>query len=146
MGRPLTAGRPRWPGDRGGPAARPARGCVFLAPGVPAALVVRPWRSRRDPEAGRPARHTHGGPGRGGHEEVMIAVTTTGGLLQAGTFAHDALLYRSQDEYARQVCSFVRDGLAAAEPVLVAVPGRRLDLVRAALGEAAGAVAFADMT
>ena len=73
-------------------------------------------------------------------------MTTTGGLLQAGTFAHDALFYRSQDEYAGEVCSFVRDGLAAAEPVLVAVPGRRLDLVRAALGEAAEAVSFADMT
>jgi hypothetical protein len=73
-------------------------------------------------------------------------VTTTGGLLQAGTFAHDALFYRSQDEYAGEVCSFVRDGLAAAEPVLVAAPGRRLDLVRAALGEAAEAVSFADMT
>ena len=39
----------------------------------------------------------------------------------------------------------MRDGLAAAEPVLVAVPGRRLDLVRAALGAAAEAVSFADM-
>jgi hypothetical protein len=37
------------------------------------------------------------------------------------------------------------EGLAAAEPVLVAVPGRRLDLVRAAPGPAAEAVSFADM-
>jgi hypothetical protein len=65
--------------------------------------------------------------------------------MQAGTFAHYAFFYRSQDEYAREVCSFVREGLAAAEPVLVAVPGRRLDLVRAALGPAAEAVSFADM-
>ena len=70
---------------------------------------------------------------------------TTDGLMQAGTFAHYAFFYRSQDEYAREVCSFVREGLAAAEPVLVAVPGRRLDLVRAALGPAAEAVSFADM-
>ena len=65
--------------------------------------------------------------------------------MRAGTFAHCAFFYRGQDEYAREVCSFVREGLAAAEPVLVAVPGRRLDLVRAALGPAAGAVSFADM-
>src|SRR5260370_40460397 len=70
-------------------------------------------------------------------------VTTTDGLMQAGPFAHHALFYRSRDEYTREVCSFVREGLSAAEPALVAVPGRRLDLVRAALGEAgeAGAVA-----
>ena len=39
---------------------------------------------------------------------------TTDGLMQAGTFAHYALFYRSQDEYAREVCSFVREGLVAA--------------------------------
>jgi anti-sigma regulatory factor (Ser/Thr protein kinase) len=72
-------------------------------------------------------------------------VTTAEGLLQAGTFTHDALFYRGQDEYARDVCSFVRQGLSAGEPALVAVPGRRLDLVRAALGEAGQAVSFADM-
>ncbi len=70
---------------------------------------------------------------------------TTGGLMQAAPFAHCAFFYRGQDEYAREVCAFVREGLAAAEPVLVAVPGRRLDLVRAALGLAAEAVWFADM-
>lgn len=70
---------------------------------------------------------------------------TTDGLMQAGTLAHYAFFYRSQDEYAREVCSFVREGLAAAEPVLVAVPGRRLGLVRAGLGPAAEAVSFADM-
>jgi hypothetical protein len=73
-------------------------------------------------------------------------MTTTDGLLQEGTFAHYALFYRGPGEYTRQVCSFVREGLSAAEPVLVAVPGRRLDLVRGALGEAAGQVSFADMT
>jgi anti-sigma regulatory factor (Ser/Thr protein kinase) len=43
------------------------------------------------------------------------------------------------------VCSFVRQGLSTGEPALVAVPGRRLDLLRSALGEAGQAVAFADM-
>jgi len=72
-------------------------------------------------------------------------VTTTDGLMQAGPFAHHALFYRGRDEYTREVCSFVREGLSAAELALVAVPGRRLDLVRAALGEAGEAVSFADM-
>src|SRR5204863_338660 len=56
-------------------------------------------------------------------------MTTAEGLLQAGTFAHDALFYQGGDEYAREVCSFVRQGVSAGEPVLVAVPGPRLDLV-----------------
>jgi len=72
-------------------------------------------------------------------------VSTTDGLLQEGTFAHYALFYRGPGEYARQVCAFVREGLSVGEPVLVAVPGRRLDLVRRALGAAAAAVSFADM-
>jgi len=72
-------------------------------------------------------------------------MTMAEGLLQAGTFAHDALFYQGRDEYAREVCSFVRQGVSAGEPVLVAVPGRRLDLVRGALGEAGQAVSFADM-
>jgi anti-sigma regulatory factor (Ser/Thr protein kinase) len=72
-------------------------------------------------------------------------VTTAEGLLQARTFGHDALFYRGPGEYSKEVCSFVCEGLNTGEPVLVAVPGRRLDLVRGALGEAAGAVSFADM-
>jgi anti-sigma regulatory factor (Ser/Thr protein kinase) len=55
------------------------------------------------------------------------------------------LFYQGRDEYAREVCSFVRQGVSAGKPVLVAVPGRRLDLVRGALGEAGQAVSFADM-
>ena len=72
-------------------------------------------------------------------------MTTIDGFVQAGTFFHYALFYRGPGEYAKEVCSFVREGLSSAEPVLVAVPGRRLDLVRGALGESAGAVSFADM-
>lgn len=48
-------------------------------------------------------------------------------------FVHEALLYRDADEYVRGVSRFVADGLAADEPVLVAVPGTQLDLLRAAL-------------
>lgn len=40
-------------------------------------------------------------------------------------FSHFALFYRGLGEYAREVCTFVREGLSSAEPVLIAVPGRR---------------------
>ena len=45
-------------------------------------------------------------------------MTTAEGLLQAGTFAHDALFYQGRDEYAREVCSFVRQGVSADLVVL----------------------------
>jgi hypothetical protein len=48
-------------------------------------------------------------------------VTTTGGPVQAGTFVHVALFYRGPGEYAREVCSFVREGLSSAEPALLPV-------------------------
>ena len=54
--------------------------------------------------------------------------------------SHFAPFYCGLSEYAR-AC----EGLSSAQPVLVAVPGRRLNLVRGALGEAAGAVSFADI-
>ncbi|MEV6721819.1 sensor histidine kinase [Streptomyces xanthochromogenes] len=64
----------------------------------------------------------------------------------AETFVHPALFYRDLDEYVRGTGGFVRDALAADEPVLVAVPGPRLDALREELGPDAAAVEFADMT
>ncbi|MFG3250549.1 anti-sigma factor RsbA family regulatory protein [Streptomyces sp. NPDC048187] len=63
-----------------------------------------------------------------------------------GTFTHPALFYRSGAEYADRTAAFVREGLAAGEPVAVAVPGPNLDLVRAELGTDARDVTFLDMT
>lgn len=59
---------------------------------------------------------------------------------------HRALFYIDDDDYLDGVTSFVRDGLAAGEPALVAVPGQRLELVRAALNGSADRVEFIDMT
>lgn len=61
-------------------------------------------------------------------------------------FSHPALFYRSDEEYAEQTAAFVRDGLAADEPAAVAVPGRNLELIKAALGTDADGVRFLDMS
>ncbi|MFY1671853.1 anti-sigma factor RsbA family regulatory protein [Plantactinospora sp. WMMB334] len=53
---------------------------------------------------------------------------------EAGSLRHDALFYRSDDDYVTGIRSFVEAGLGVGEPVLIAVPGTRLDLLRAALG------------
>ncbi|GIH14649.1 anti-sigma factor RsbA family regulatory protein [Rugosimonospora africana] len=67
---------------------------------------------------------------------------------QVGTpvgLAHEALLYRGTDELVAAIVPVVRDALAAGEPVLVAMPGPNLDLLAAALGDAADGLRLVDM-
>ena len=63
----------------------------------------------------------------------------------AGRFVHPALFYRGATEYAAGVGGFVREALAACEPVLVAVPQARLGLLRDVLGPAFEQVESTDM-
>ncbi|WP_343999164.1 sensor histidine kinase [Streptomyces thermocarboxydovorans] len=60
-------------------------------------------------------------------------------------FVHLAFFYRDERQYTDGTVSFVREGLAAGDPVAVAVPGDRLRLVRDALGDDAGLVHLLDM-
>lgn len=66
-------------------------------------------------------------------------------VMPAETFHHPALFYRGDREYVAVTTSFVRDGLAAGEPVAVAVPADRLRLISSALGAQAGRVRLLDM-
>jgi anti-sigma regulatory factor (Ser/Thr protein kinase) len=59
---------------------------------------------------------------------------------------HTAAFYSSPGEYLDQVLAFVTAGLARAEPVLVAVPGPNIGLLREGLDRQADQVGFADMT
>jgi anti-sigma regulatory factor (Ser/Thr protein kinase) len=61
-------------------------------------------------------------------------------------FTHPALFYRDEEQYTARTVPFVRAGLAAGEAVAVAVPGPRLELIRAGLGASAAGVRFLDMT
>ncbi|MFF6999833.1 anti-sigma factor RsbA family regulatory protein [Streptomyces sp. NPDC008313] len=61
-------------------------------------------------------------------------------------FVHPALFYRDEREYLAGTASFVREGLAAGEPVAVAVPPDNLRLLQAELGPEADGVRFLDMT
>jgi len=63
---------------------------------------------------------------------------------EAGALRHDALFYRDDDDYVTGVRAFVEAGRDVGEPVLIAVPGVRLDLLRAALG-AGTDLRFVDM-
>ena len=70
---------------------------------------------------------------------------TAGDYVLDARFRHLAVFYETGQDYLDQVGGFVRRGLAAREPVLVAVPAARLRLLREALDGAADAVTFIDM-
>jgi len=63
-----------------------------------------------------------------------------------GAFVHEALLYGGAEEYLAGTLPFLRGGLAAGEPLLVAVPGPNLELIRNSLGPVGDRVRFIDMT
>jgi anti-sigma regulatory factor (Ser/Thr protein kinase) len=64
---------------------------------------------------------------------------------EGAQFEHVAAFYRSTGEYLDQVLGFVTAGLARADPVLVAVPGPKIGLLRGGLHRQAAQVGFADM-
>ena len=71
-------------------------------------------------------------------------MTTT--ATEDAPFVHPALFYRSDEEYVAGTVPFLLEGLAASEPLAVAAPVPRLELIATALGAAAEAVHFVDMT
>ena len=58
--------------------------------------------------------------------------------ILAQKFEHAAVFYRSTAEYLDAVLGFVTGGLERADPVLVAVPGPKVGLLREQLGGQAG--------
>jgi hypothetical protein len=63
----------------------------------------------------------------------------------APAFHHEAFVYESDAAFLAGAVPFVRDGQASREPVLVALPRARVDLLRTALGGDAALVRFVDM-
>src|SRR3954452_20606383 len=74
------------------------------------------------------------GPCRGRAVDVVRTGAPAG---QRGYF-HEALLYDSDEEFLAVALPFLRDGVAAGEPVVVALGDRSGALVQAALGDTAG--------
>ncbi|MFN2616776.1 MAG: anti-sigma factor RsbA family regulatory protein [Thermoleophilaceae bacterium] len=62
-----------------------------------------------------------------------------------GSFRHEALMYSGQDEFLRGTLRFIREGLAAGEPILVVVSPAKIELLRAELNGEGDQVHFADM-
>ena len=66
-------------------------------------------------------------------------------LQTTETFRHEALRYDGEVGFLTGTLPFIREGVAAGEPVLVVVSAAKIGLLRAALGGDADRVAFADM-
>jgi anti-sigma regulatory factor (Ser/Thr protein kinase) len=60
-------------------------------------------------------------------------------------FRHKALFYEGVDGFMASMLPFVRDGVAAGEPVMVAVDEQKIALLEQGLGDDAGAVHFVEM-
>jgi anti-sigma regulatory factor (Ser/Thr protein kinase) len=60
-------------------------------------------------------------------------------------FHHEAVLYEGRDDLPRQMVPFIRDGVRAGEPVMVAVTADKIDILRDALGSDADGVRWEDM-
>lgn len=61
------------------------------------------------------------------------------------SFRHEAYLYSGSEDFVASTAAFVRDGVAAGQPVMVAVRSERLELLREALGADTDGVWFVDM-
>jgi hypothetical protein len=72
-------------------------------------------------------------------EELSTSAEHGEGLL------HEALLYRDRSELEAVAQEFAHGGIAAGEPVLIAVPRANLEWLRAALADDAADVHFEDM-
>lgn len=111
---------------------------VDAVPPEPAAPADHPAAAHE------PAAHEPFVPGASPHEPVQEPAAH--GTAVPEPFVHEGLFYRGPQEYLAGTVPFIRHGLAAGEPVLVAVPGPNLELLRAELGGQAGRVRMLDMT
>ena len=60
-------------------------------------------------------------------------------------FSHEALLYESPRDLIERTVPFIREGLAAGEPVMVAMQAPKLEALREALGDDSRHVELVDM-
>jgi anti-sigma regulatory factor (Ser/Thr protein kinase) len=66
-------------------------------------------------------------------------------MMPVDAFRHEALLYAGDEGFVAGTVPFIRDGVAAGEPILVVVDAAKLERLRAELNGDAEHVEFADM-
>jgi len=75
----------------------------------------------------------------------LIQDSTSSPAQATHAFRHVALFYAGERPFVNAISAFIRDGVAAGEPVLVVVGARKIELLRHELGDLAERVLFGDM-
>jgi anti-sigma regulatory factor (Ser/Thr protein kinase) len=83
-------------------------------------------------------------PGPRGRLSTATTRTVRGAHEVHDRFLHEAFLWRGDDEFLAGTVPFIREGLGAGQPVMVAVIASRIELLRAAMGTDADPVRFVD--
>jgi anti-sigma regulatory factor (Ser/Thr protein kinase) len=65
--------------------------------------------------------------------------------MSESAFRHEVMFYEDEDQFLETAVPFLRRGLEAGEPMLVAVGRRKIELLEGELGADAARVRFADM-
>jgi len=78
-------------------------------------------------------------------EHSTVAGAEQGTHEASDGFRHEAFLYGGLEEFLHGTAAFIRDGITAGEPTLVAVSAEKISPLRDELGADAGHVQFADM-
>jgi anti-sigma regulatory factor (Ser/Thr protein kinase) len=66
-------------------------------------------------------------------------------MTNSAAFRHEVMLYDSRETFVDGAAPFIREAVAAGEPIMVAIGAEKIDLLRSRLGADAGQVVFADM-
>lgn len=74
-----------------------------------------------------------------------MSAATVDHRCDGGSYRHEALLYSDLDGFAAGTLPFIREAVAAEEPILVVLAEDRIDALRQQLGGEAEQVHFADM-
>ncbi len=74
-----------------------------------------------------------------------VKMDGAGGAERVERFHHEALFYSGEDRFLEGTLPFINAAVAAEEPVLVAVGGDKIDMLREALGPDRERVRFTDM-
>jgi anti-sigma regulatory factor (Ser/Thr protein kinase) len=75
----------------------------------------------------------------------VTVITANGRCQHERRFVHEAVFYEGEDDFVEQTLPFVQAGIAAGEPLLVALGDARTRRLRAELGADAAKVQFAEM-
>lgn len=76
---------------------------------------------------------------------VELVVKRTVLVRPHTTYRHEAFLYDGEQQFLAGTVPFILDGVAAGQPVMVALVRERLQLLRTAVGAAGADVTWADM-